>query len=152
MPFSKYTPGKDKAPGDESLILDYPGVGTVQWVGKGGAPIYDSPFDDQKLTGKSLKNGTYWKVYKYVETGGAKSHEWFNLGGNQWIDGNYITFDKSGGFVSNKVIGIGTIKTVSRICDPSLILTVPARFSTLGKAELRFGIHLSIRNQRLVNT
>ncbi|KRO17418.1 SLAP domain-containing protein [Lacticaseibacillus saniviri] len=110
MPFSKYTPGKDKAPGDESLILDYPGVGTVQWVGKGGAPIYDSPFDDQKLTGKSLKNGTYWKVYKYVETGGAKSHEWFNLGGNQWIDGNYITFDKSGGFVSNKVIGIGTIK------------------------------------------
>ncbi|MCI1283152.1 MAG: hypothetical protein LKG24_00955 [Lacticaseibacillus songhuajiangensis] len=112
-PYSRYTPDTSDGGGDASNIEDYKGVGTIQWLGSGGVPVYDTPFKGQKLTGKTLKNGTSWKVFSQVETGGVGDHVWYCLGGNQWIDASYFTFDKDGNYdidyAVNKVTGYGTI-------------------------------------------
>ena len=112
-PYATYTPGEDGAPGDKSNIADYSGVGTVQWVGKGSVPIWDTPFKGQKKTGKELKNGTYFKTFSVVTEGSVNGKTWYCLGGDQWIDATYFTFSKTGDYnidlASNKAIGQGTI-------------------------------------------
>lgn len=113
FPWATYTEGEDGAPGGESNIQDYKGVATIQWVGSGGVPIWDSAFKGQKKTGKELKNGSYWKVFSIVTEGSSNGKTWYCLGGNQWIDSSYITFSKTGDYnvdiASNKVLGMGTI-------------------------------------------
>lgn len=120
VPFAKYTPSPDDTPAepggkddpakpDPKKIKPYDGVADVQYVGATGAPVWTTPFSDQKLTGQVLKNGTYYKVLQMVEEGGAKGHKWYSLGSSQWIDAIYLSFDKSGAYVSNKSLGIGTV-------------------------------------------
>ncbi|BDR56872.1 phage tail spike protein [Xylocopilactobacillus apis] len=118
VPFAKFTPDpetdsggdpNDPAKPDPKKIKDYDGVADVQYVGPTGAPIYTTPFSDQKLTGQKLKNGTYYKVLKVVDDGGEKGHTWYCLGTNQWIDAVYLTFDKDGAYIATKCTGIGTV-------------------------------------------
>lgn len=114
FPFAKYNPN-DAGEGDQSEVTDYTGVGTIQYMGAGGLTVYDSPFKGQQPTGKTLKNGSYWKVFQQASDGTVNGHTWFGLGGSQWVDGDNLTFDKSGDFTtdiaSNKAVGQGTVGT-----------------------------------------
>lgn len=112
-PISKYTPGQTGT-GDDSNVIALDGTAMIQYAGTGGLPVFDTPFKGQVATGKTLTNGSRFKIYSYAETGTVNDHTWYNLGGKQWVDGNYLSFDKgqTGQFpstVGNKATGKGTI-------------------------------------------
>ena len=58
-----------------------PGYGINLWIGYGS---------DAHWSGRRLPHGTSWKFYKKVTVNGKT---WYNLGGNQWIDGAYFVVD-----------------------------------------------------------
>jgi hypothetical protein len=112
-PISKYTPGQTGT-GDDSNVIALDGTAMIQYAGTGGLPVFDTPFKGQVATGKTLTNGSRFKIYSYAESGTVNDHTWYNLGGKQWVDGNYLSFDKgqTGQFpsvVGNKATGKGTI-------------------------------------------
>ena len=112
-PISKYTPGQTGT-GDSSNVIALDGTAMIQYAGTGGLPVFDTPFKGQVATGKMLTNGSRFKIYSYAESGTVNDHTWYNLGGKQWVDGNYLSFDKgqTGQFpsvVGNKATGKGTI-------------------------------------------
>ncbi|MCT2908570.1 hypothetical protein EFT87_07820 [Schleiferilactobacillus harbinensis] len=112
-PISKYTPGQTGT-GDDSNVIALDGTALIQYAGTGGLPVFDTPFKGQVATGKHLNNGDRFKIFSYAETGTVNDHTWYNLGGKQWVDGNYLSFDKgqTGQFpttVGNKATGKGTI-------------------------------------------
>lgn len=112
-PISKYTPGQTGT-GDDSNVIALDGTAMIQYAGTGGLPVFDTPFKGQVATGKTLTNGYRFKIYSYAESGTVNDHTWYNLGGKQWVDGNYLSFDKgqTGQFpsvVGNKATGKGTI-------------------------------------------
>ncbi|KRM72060.1 SLAP domain-containing protein [Lacticaseibacillus brantae] len=51
--------------------------------------VWNSPLINQQPTAKKLKHGTVWKTFKMVE---YNNTYWYNLGGNQWINGKYTEF------------------------------------------------------------
>lgn len=112
-PISKYTSGQTGM-GDDSNVIALDGTAMIQYAGTGGLPVFDTPFKGQVPTGKTLTNGSRFKIYSYAESGTVNDHTWYNLGGKQWVDGNYLSFDKgqTGQFpstVGNKATGKGTI-------------------------------------------
>lgn len=113
-PISKYTPGQTTGTGDDSNVISLSGTALIQYAGTGGLPVYDTPFKGQTATGKTLTNGSRFKIFSYAQNGTVNDHTWYNLGGKQWVDGNYLSFDKgaTGQFpstVGNKATGKGTI-------------------------------------------
>ncbi|KRM25912.1 phage minor structural protein, N-domain protein [Schleiferilactobacillus harbinensis DSM 16991] len=113
-PISKYTPGQTAGTGDDSNVIALDGTALIQYAGTGGLPVYDTPFKGQIATGKTLTNGSRFKIFSYAKNGTVNDHTWYNLGGKQWVDGNYLSFDKgqTGQFpstVGNKATGKGTI-------------------------------------------
>jgi phage minor structural protein len=114
-PFAKFTPGTNGSGGDDQNIIKTDSIGLIQYAGNGGLPIYDSPWKGHHQLDNRLNNGRRFKVYACVENGGALDHTWYNLGGNQWVDGNYLSFDKGqtsviqDHAVGNEAVGIGTI-------------------------------------------
>lgn len=64
------------------VTINYkPGYGIAVW----------SNYINGKPTGKTLKTGTTWKSFKMAV---VNNHSWLNLGGNQWIDANYVKYVK----------------------------------------------------------
>ena len=62
-----------------TLTINYkPGYGIAVWSQPG----------KNLIKGKYLKHGTSWK---YFATTNVNGHTWYNVGGNQWIDGAYTT-------------------------------------------------------------
>lgn len=114
-PFSKYTPGQSGGKGDDSNIHQVTGIGLIQYAGNGSLPMYDSPWDGHNMLATKLTNGTRFQVYSYANTGTALGHTWYNLGGKQWVDGNYLSFEKGKtslvdtNAVGNTAVGIGTV-------------------------------------------
>lgn len=53
-----------------------PGYGIMLWKNPGS-----------EMLGRYLSHGSRWQVYGYVTVNGNK---WYNLGGNQWVDGRYL--------------------------------------------------------------
>lgn len=65
--------------GKGAITIKYkPGYGVAVWTQAGG---------HQVVKGKTLKHGTNWKFFASVTQNGVT---WYNLGGNQWIDGRYV--------------------------------------------------------------
>lgn len=62
-------------------------VVTINYVPGYGIAVWNKPTSDRKaIAGKKLKHGTSWKVLKTQTVDGKL---WYNLGGDQWIDGDY---------------------------------------------------------------
>ena len=62
------------------------GVVTVNYVPGYGIALWNSPKANHQFLGRYLAHGTAWKVTgKQVVNGKT----WYNLGGNQWIEGQY---------------------------------------------------------------
>ncbi|KRN27751.1 hypothetical protein IV38_GL001965 [Lactobacillus selangorensis] len=90
----------------------YGGIGTISTTND-TVPTWNSPYSDQAKTGKTLKNGTNWKISRQAT--GVGSNTWYDLGANDWVDGQFIAFDKDGDAEPSaetveKVNGIGTVK------------------------------------------
>lgn len=68
------------------------GVAKVTYVKGYGIQVWDS-YQHGKIvtnangTAKKLPHGTRWKVFATVKSNG---HNWYNLGGDQWVDGNFV--------------------------------------------------------------
>lgn|GEM_PF-4678214 len=62
------------------------GVVSVNYVPGYGIALWNSPQDSHKFLGRYLQHGTAWKVIGKTVVNGQT---WYNLGGNQWIDGKY---------------------------------------------------------------
>jgi len=58
-----------------------PGYGIMVWAQPGSHAL-----------GKTLKHGTNWRFFKIAN---ALGRTWYNLGGNQWVDGQYLTINGS---------------------------------------------------------
>ena len=63
------------------------GVKRVNYAPGYGIAVWNSPYDGRKATGKTLKTGTAWKTFKEVT---VNNQVWYNLGGNQWMSGQYL--------------------------------------------------------------
>ncbi|KRO16914.1 CAP domain-containing protein [Lacticaseibacillus saniviri] len=63
------------------------GAKTVNYAPGYGIAVWNSPYFNKRATGKTLKTGTRWKTFKTVT---VNNHTWYNLGGNQWMDGSYL--------------------------------------------------------------
>lgn len=66
-------------------ITNKTGVGHIKYVPGYGVNLWTSP--DQKAWTKKLNHGTAWKYFKIATKGGKTM---YNLGGNQWVDGQYF--------------------------------------------------------------
>lgn len=67
--------------------------------------VYSAP--GANATGKHLPNNTYWKYYKVAKYNGQ---DWYNLGGNQWVLGQYIQIP---GNPENSVIRVNKVVTIN---------------------------------------
>lgn len=118
-----YTPGQAIATEDNTdwnnWNTDYSSVATVYMAG-GSVNIYDSPVDGQKIIG-SLSNGDKVYLGKITHNGDmtpdgkfqintVNGDDWYPLKGGGWVDANWISFDKSGDYLVNDVIGDGTVQ------------------------------------------
>lgn len=72
-------------PSSDWKITNLVGLGTVNYVPGYGINVWTTP--DMKTPIKKLPHGTSWKYFKIAKKGGRIM---FNLGGNQWVDGNYF--------------------------------------------------------------
>lgn len=64
------------------------GVGTINYVPGYSINVYKgAEASSANWTGKQLEHGTKWRVY-------GEKNGFYNLGGNQWVASNYVTFIK----------------------------------------------------------
>lgn len=63
-------------------------VVTIKYVPNYGIALWNGYGASRQYAGRTLMNATSWAVFgeKYVDGG-----FWYNLGGNQWIEGQYTT-------------------------------------------------------------
>ncbi|WDF82678.1 SLAP domain-containing protein [Lacticaseibacillus pabuli] len=92
-------------PATGSVTINYvPGYGIAVWTAPQGGSV---------IKGKSLKHGTSWKIHATAQIGKST---WYNLGGNQWIDGHYVkTAGKTVKGGRTVLMGSGTITTNKRL-------------------------------------
>ena len=62
-------------------------VGTVQYVPGYGIAVWNSDQPNRRPTGQVLAHGTRWQVLGHSVVNGE---DWYNLGGNQWVAGQYL--------------------------------------------------------------
>ena len=65
-------------------------IGRVNYVPGYGIMIWREP--GKGSLGRYLPTGSRWKVFK--KTTLSNGSVWYNLGGNQWIDGKYLVLEK----------------------------------------------------------
>ncbi|BDR59695.1 immunoglobulin-like domain-containing protein [Xylocopilactobacillus apicola] len=96
-----------EAPSSEWSISDYNGVGYVNYVPGYGINVWNAPAGT--FTGQRLQHGTAWKVFQKATN--SKGQTFYNVGKNQWIDGQYVSFAPVTGGMET-LDGIVTIKYV----------------------------------------
>lgn len=106
LPYATYTPNTVLVDGNNEPM---DGQGVVQYIATGGATIYNSPNKDHVAVGK-VQNGTYYKVTAKATENTINGNTWYEIAPNQWIDEHFFTFDKSGAYVVNKIVGMGTVR------------------------------------------
>ena len=61
-------------------------VVTINYDGKGKVAVWNN-YEQPKQIVNYLSKNTSWKAFKVASV--ENDHKWYNLGGNQWVDGNY---------------------------------------------------------------
>lgn len=69
------------------------GVATVHYVKGYGIAVWTNYQNGKAIRGKKLMDGSKWKVFKRATLKSTVNGTttWYNLGGNQWLDGRYLT-------------------------------------------------------------
>lgn len=60
----------------------------INYQGRGGVAVWTSYQTGRKLTGKYLPKNSTWKSFAQIKPTG-EAYTWYNLGGNQWVSGQY---------------------------------------------------------------
>jgi|GEM_PF-5934436 len=81
--------GKPAAAASTSPVAS---VAVVNYVPGYGIALWTKP--GQQFTGRYLAHGSQWRVFKSTRVNGKI---WYNLGGNQWIDGGFTRLTTSQG-------------------------------------------------------
>jgi|GEM_PF-1808514 len=86
----------------------------VNYVPGYGIAVWDNYTADRKATSTKLAHGTAWKYFATATD--ANGNMWYNLGGNQWVDGKYISFTKPGNSgETNEITPISAVGTVNYV-------------------------------------
>ncbi|WP_297818499.1 phage tail spike protein [uncultured Lactobacillus sp.] len=95
----------DSADG-EGLIVDYSGVGTISYSGKGKVALWTSPFTGRHVSGQYVANGRSFKIFAKATDYSGKV--WYCLGNreSQWIDSQYLVLTKENDYTKNGTRGI----------------------------------------------
>lgn len=64
---------------------------TIGYEAGYGIAVYKDAGSSSVVPGKTLKNGTTWKVLSQKNVNGTP---WYQLGSNQWVNGKYTLFGK----------------------------------------------------------
>lgn len=89
-----YNVGKNEWVSGRSLELSdrwVKGVVSIDYAPNKSIVAYNTPYQDQKPTGRYFKTGTAWKYHEVVNIGG---YSWYNLGNNQWVPSSYVKVSK----------------------------------------------------------
>ena len=71
----------------ENSSQELRGVVTIQYVPGYGIAVWNSASGDRQIVRRAvLRHGTQWQIYRRAVVNGRT---WYNLGGNQWIDGGF---------------------------------------------------------------
>lgn len=71
----------------ENSSQELRGVVTIQYVPGYGIAVWNSASGDRQIVRRAvLRHWTQWQVYRRTVVNGRT---WYNLGGNQWIDGGF---------------------------------------------------------------
>ncbi|QNQ80092.1 L,D-transpeptidase [Lactobacillus sp. PV034] len=84
---------------NSTKVQNVSGIIRVQYSGKGQVAIWNNYETPRKIT-KFVPKNTSWKTFKVATL--ADNHQWYNLGGDQWIDGQYASANLNNGKVSEK--------------------------------------------------
>lgn len=68
-------------------VENFTAVGKINYVPNYGIMIWDNFNNTKKPLNRYLKHGTSWKIFKKATINNAI---WYNLGGNQWVEGKYV--------------------------------------------------------------
>lgn len=113
---------KPETPQNIQAIND---VAKITYTGAGKVAIWSNYGVDKHVV-KYLPKNTNWKVFKVASYNG---HNWYNLGGNQWIDGQYVTLNSS-----KKATNSTTIATDGKITPINKIVSI--NYSGRGKVAV----------------
>ncbi|WP_276805091.1 SLAP domain-containing protein [Lactobacillus hominis] len=109
---------------DYSKVHQGTGTVTVHYKPGYGIAVWSQP-GKNAIPGKYLKHGTSWKYFKYVNVNGTI---WYNLGGNQWVSGQYLINKNPEGiarynYLSNFTVKISNPKGAKVYADPNSGIT-----------------------------
>ena len=85
----------------------YTAINAAIYAGPNGATVYDDFTSNGTSTGRVLPAGSAWKAMRSVNLNGVL---WYNLGSNQWVQGNDVTLTQPGSVTSFR--GVGQINYV----------------------------------------
>jgi GH25 family lysozyme M1 (1,4-beta-N-acetylmuramidase) len=71
---------------------NYRAVGKINYIPGYGVNLWYGYGNSAKFSGRRLQHGSSWKIFKRAVLDSGKI--WYNLGGNQWIDGNYVVISQ----------------------------------------------------------
>ena len=77
---------KNNTANSSAKVEDINGVVKVQYSGKGQVAIWNN-YDSSKKIIKYVPKNSSWKAFKVATL--ADNRQWYNLGGDQWLDGQY---------------------------------------------------------------
>lgn len=125
---AEYKPGQPQANVTNvdwaNFQINWQSIGTVTYAIKGNVDIYDAPVEGhhkigelirgQKIkVGNPLEDGAMVPAIKNPQTqlqvSTVNGDTWYPLEGGGWIDGQWITFDKSGDYLVSDVQGHGHV-------------------------------------------
>ncbi|QNQ80091.1 C39 family peptidase [Lactobacillus sp. PV034] len=76
----------EKSTNSSAQVINQNQVVRIQYSGKGQVAVWDNYQAPHSIT-KYLPKNTSWKSFKVATL--DDKHQWYNLGGNQWVDSNY---------------------------------------------------------------
>lgn len=77
---------KNNTANSTAKVENVNGVVKVQYSGKGQVAIWNN-YDSSKKIIKYVPKNSSWKAFKVATL--ADNRQWYNLGGDQWLDGQY---------------------------------------------------------------
>ncbi|MCH3904982.1 MAG: L,D-transpeptidase [Lactobacillus sp.] len=60
----------------------------INYTGRGGVAVWNTYQAGRHVTGKYLPKNSSWKSFAQIKPTG-ETYTWYNLGGNQWVSGQY---------------------------------------------------------------
>lgn len=74
--------------GDNWQVNEFASIGYINYVPNYGINVWNAPAG--VFTGQRLAHGSAWKIFKKATN--AQGKVFYNVGKNQWIDGQYVSF------------------------------------------------------------